>query len=182
VNSVLRISLAALFVVASPGCSLIFTKGPQPELHPQRYADLHGTTPLECTASVAAPVVDTTLAVVSFALLGLGVAGAATHDQPNCEFLCGTEQAFGWVAVIVGAAMGALFTYSAVVGYQRTSACRASLEPNALLPQPRASLLPASPADACGAMDDAPRACPPPVHLPGGQSVLPQNIVGRSVD
>jgi hypothetical protein len=158
VNSVLRISLATLSVVASPGCSLIFTRGPQPEVHPAP----------ECTASVAAPVVDTVLATASVTLLGLGVGAASTSctggSGPYPDF-CGSVQQGGWGAVVVGAAMGALFITSAVVGYQRTSACRSSLEPNAMLPQPRASLLPASPAEACAPVGDAPRTCPRAVPI-----------------
>lgn len=161
VNSLLRISLATVLVVASPGCSLIFTHGPQPEVHPAP----------ECTASVAAPVVDTVLATAGVTFLGLGVAAVATSctggsgQYPN---FCGIGQDGGWVAVAVGAAMGALFITSAVVGYQRTSACRASLEPNALLPQPRASLFPASPAGGCAPVGDAPRMCHRTVPPPAG--------------
>jgi hypothetical protein len=159
VKANLRILLTTLLLVPSPGCSLIFTKGPQPELHP----------PPECTQSVAAPVTDTVLATLSVALLGLGVAVVAdTSSSPSCPtgglYYCSNtgrdaEAGFGLGAIVAGAALGALFTASAVVGYQQTSACRASLEPNALLPQPKASLLPASPAEACEAVRDAPRVC-----------------------
>ena len=146
-------SVAALFVAAFPGCSLIFTKGPQPELHP----------PPQCTESVAAPVVDTVLAALSVTLLGLGIAAEAESSAPCAGQFCslnGVGQGTGWIAIAAGAATGILFTTSAVVGYQRTSACRASLEPNALLPRPKASLLPALPVEAFGAVDDAPRICP----------------------
>jgi hypothetical protein len=68
--------------------------------------------------------------------------------------------------------MGALFTTSAVVGYQTTSACRASLKPNALLPQPRASHLPASPSEVCAPVSDAPRVCPSAILFPEGVQVL----------
>ena len=145
-------SLAAVFVAALPGCSLILTKGPQPELHP----------PPECTTSVAAPVVDTVLAALSFTLLGLGVAAETESSAPCTGEFCslnGIGQGSGWIAIAAGAATGILFTTSAVVGYQRTSACRASLEPNSLLPRPRASLLPALPVEACGGVGDAPRTC-----------------------
>lgn len=159
-----------LIAATTPGCSLIFTKGPQPELHP----------PPECTASVAAPVTDTVLATLSVALLGLGVAGVVDSNStrpctPNsslCSFGNGTESTFSWGAVVAGAALGALFTASAVVGYQRTSACRASREPNALLQQPRAALLRASPVEACVPVSDAPRVCARAVLLPGGGPFL----------
>jgi hypothetical protein len=160
-NSILRISSATLALVASPGCSLILTKGPQPELHP----------PPECTSSVAAPVVDTVLAALSFTLLGLGVAAETEASAPCKGEFCslnGISQGAGWIAIAAGAATGILFTTSAVVGYQRTSACRASQEPNALLPQARTLLLPVSPAKACAPLDDAPRVCRSVVLLPGG--------------
>ena len=166
----IRVPLAA-FIAVSPGCSLIFTKGPQPELHPAP----------ECTQSVAAPVTDAVPATLSAALLGLGIAGAAdSNSSPSCTtgggFYCSNtgrdaEAGFGLGAIVAGAALGVLFTASAVVGYQQTSACRASSEPSALLPQPRTLLLPASPAGACAAVGDAPRACPGPERdeSPGGR-------------
>jgi hypothetical protein len=153
VASSLRMSLAALLVATMPGCSLIFTRGPQPELHARP----------ECTESVAAPVVDTVLAALSVTLLGLGIAAEAESSTPCTGEFCslnGIGQGSGWIAIAAGAATGILFTTSAVVGYQRTSACRASLEPNALLPRPKASLLPVSPGEACAAVGDAPRTCP----------------------
>jgi hypothetical protein len=149
-DSTLRISLATLFLGACPGCSLIFTHAPQPDVHP----------PPECTTSVAAPVVDTVVATASATLLGFGAAAAATPCTPGDVNFCGLGQAAGWGAIVVGAVTGILFTTSAVVGYQRTSACRASLEPNALLPQPSASLLPASSVEVCASVGDAPRSCP----------------------
>ena len=124
--SILRIGLAALLLVASPACSLIFTSGPEPGVYP-----LH-----DCPTSVIAPVSDTVLAAASVTWLVVGAVDAAANQS-----LAG-----GWVAVAAGAAMGALFTTSAVLGYQRTSDCRASLEPSALPPRPKATLLPASPA------------------------------------
>jgi hypothetical protein len=152
-TSVLRISLAMLILGVSSGCSLIFTKGPQPEMHP----------PTGCTSSVGAPVADTVLATASVVLLGLGVAAIADSSSSCTGEFCGigngAGQAVGVGAVIVGALSGILFTTSAVVGYQRTSACRASLEPDALLPRPTASLLPAPLVEACAQVDDAPRVC-----------------------
>ena len=161
-----HIPLKAFVVAAASGCSLIFTKGPQPELHPLP----------ECTQSVAAPVTDTVLAALSVTLLGLGVAAETESSAPCTGEFCslnGIGQGAGWIGIAAGAAMGILFTTSAVVGYQRTSACRASLEPNALLPQPKASLVPASPAaETCGVAGDAPRVCPRVVLLPGGAEVV----------
>jgi hypothetical protein len=165
VKSLLRISLATLALVASPGCSLILTKGPEPEVHP----------PPECSTSVAAPVMDSVLATASLTLVGLAVAEAASSCPagPHVDWDgCGLPQAAGWLGIAVGTALGALFITSAVVGYQRTSACRASLEPKALPPPgpvvPATSLLPVTPWEACGRVGDAPRLCPRTLPLPGG--------------
>jgi hypothetical protein len=160
--NLLRISLATLILIPNPGCSLILTKGPEPEVRP----------PPECTTSVAAPVADTVLATLSVALLGLGVAGvvasgyggvAVSCPVSGCNSGVGEVLAISLSAVAVGAATGALFITSAAVGYQRTSACRASLEPKALPALgpvvPATSLFPASPTKACAAVGDAPRVC-----------------------
>jgi hypothetical protein len=155
VNSALRISLATLMLIAGPGCSLILTKGPDPELHP----------PPECTTSVAAPVADTVIAAASLALaVAAAVVAAPGCPPPNqggSEF-CGFNK-LAWFPAGAAAATAILFTTSAAVGYQRTSACRASLDPNALPPRgpvaPVTSLHPASPVEACPPVGDAPRVC-----------------------
>jgi hypothetical protein len=157
-GAALRISLATVLVVAGPGCSLVFTHAPQPEVHP----------PPECTTSVAAPVVDTVLATAGVTFLGLGVGVVASSCTGQ---YCELGRDGGWAAVIVGAVTGALFITSAVVGYQRTSACRASLEPSGL-PRPpgsvpAASLLWPLP-EACAPVGDAPRTGPRTVLSPGG--------------
>jgi hypothetical protein len=163
VNSVLRISLAALVLAVSPGCSLIFTKGPEPEVNP----------PPECTTSVVAPAVDTVMVAASVALVIAGVSTVSSQCTSGFSLnFCGLNQGVGLGAVIAGALSGVLFTTSAVVGFNRTSACRASLEPNALPPPapvvPATSLFPASPTKACAPMGDAPRLCPRTLLLPGG--------------
>jgi hypothetical protein len=167
-NSVLRISLATLVLVASPGCSLILTKGPQTEMRPAP----------ECTTSVAAPVVDTALATASFALSGFGVWNASASSRPTCgaasyppSSFCtlgvvGWETAV-WAVVVVGAGLGALFVTSAVIGYNRTSACRALLPPPGPL-VPATAPLPKSPAGTCAPIGDAPRICTKAVFMPGG--------------
>jgi hypothetical protein len=154
VKSVLRISLAMLSLSASPGCSFIFTKGPELEVHP----------PPECTTSVAAPVVDTVMVAASVALVIAGAATAGSSCNSNTGFnFCGLNQTVGLGAIIAGAVSGVVFTTSAAVGFNRTNACRASLEPNALPPPgpvvPATSLFPASPTKACAPMGDAPRIC-----------------------
>ena len=146
----------ALILLGSPGCSYIFTKGPQPELNPRP----------ECTTSVAAPVVDTVFGVLGVGLLGLAVAEEATSCTGD---YCGIGKSTAGVAAVVGGAMGALFISSAVVGYERTSSCRASLEPG-FVPT---SALPSShpdepPVEGCAPLGDAPRLCARPVPWPGG--------------
>jgi hypothetical protein len=156
-GSRLLTSLATVLLVASPGCSLVYTKGPQPEVQP---------TP-ECTTSNAAPVADTTLATLSVALLGIGLAGVVIATSTNVGISCAVSGcsstagllAGSWAAVAVGAAMGALFATSGAVGFKRTSACRASLRPSAMLPQPKPSHLPALALEACAPVGDAPRFC-----------------------
>jgi hypothetical protein len=165
-DSILRISVATLILITSPACSLIFTKGPQPETKPAP----------ECTTSVAAPVADTVLATASVVLLGLGVAAIADATAPCkgeafCGIGSGAGEAVGIGAILVGALSGTLFTTSAVFGYQRTSACRASLEPNALPPSapaiPATSLLPTAPSEACTRVSDVPRVCARAILLQG---------------
>ncbi len=100
--------------MTNSGCSFIFTKGPEPEVHPAP----------PCTTTNDAPAMDTILAVLSLGLLGLGMAavvdGSAKSAPPtpcvdNCE--SGLEGAAGVLGMAVGAALVALFTTSAVVGY-----------------------------------------------------------------
>src|SRR5450631_1195544 len=106
-----RLWLACVLLLAAPGCSLVYVRPPQPQVHPLP----------ECTASVAAPVTDTVLAVLSVTLLGLGAASVGLHC-PECGFL----DVLGLGAVLLGTATSILFTTSAVLGYQRTGACRAA--------------------------------------------------------
>ena len=156
-SSTLRSLLTSTTLAASSGCSLIYTRGPQPEVRP----------PPECTASVAAPVTDTVLATLSVALFGLGVLGtgavfasgttAVSCPVSGCNNNLGLALALSGSAVLVGAALGTLFTVSAVNGYQRTAACRASQAPDARQPSTGAHLL--VPED-CFERGTAPRTCP----------------------
>ena len=67
-RSTTALLMLAVFGVATAGCSLFLTKGPQLEVQP----------PPPCTSSVAAPVVDTVLAAAS---LGLVVVGGLLFSQ-----------------------------------------------------------------------------------------------------
>jgi hypothetical protein len=155
-GSALRLSLVALLVGATPGCSLVLTKGPEPELHP----------PPECTTSVAAPVTDTLLAATSVALAIAGLAGSSSSCSNTGGFNgCGIGKGTGEILGIAGAALGVLFAVSAGVGYGRTSACRASLGPDYVppptppTPASESSLWPPTPSPGCPPQGDAPRVC-----------------------
>jgi hypothetical protein len=152
-----RIALTTLVVLASPGCSLLFTRGPEPEVHP----------PPPCTTSNAGPISDGLLAALSLVVVVIGgVAAASPSCQTNSGSLgyCVDAHSAGPVIIASGAALGALFTTSAVVGSRRTNACRDYLESRSVPPPaplaPVSSLLPASPMETCAAVGDAPRACP----------------------
>lgn len=156
---------AMVLVLATPGCSFIFTRGPPPTPPPEGLSEPPRAAPPDCTSSVAAPVVDTVLGTMSLALLVAGIAGVA-YKEPSCtpgEWFCGFgrgyTQAVGGGAIIVGTITGAIFIASAAVGYQRTAACRAVLESSEQrLPAPRTSVHPAAPREDCP-VDDAPRLC-----------------------
>lgn len=165
-RAVLRVSLAVLVLGGSPGCSLIFTKGPEPEVHP----------PPECTTSVTAPVWDTVLAVASVALATASVVAAAPNScsgAPSVDgnAFCGINK-LAWFPAGGFAATGILFTASAVVGYSRTGACRASLELQGLPREPPASTPATSVEPPCTPLGDAPRSCHSVALFPEGRSLL----------
>jgi hypothetical protein len=136
----------AVFGVANAGCSLIYTKGPQPEVQP----------PPPCTTWNTSPAADTVLAVLS---VGAVVAGAVVYangtTRHNCGFFCGFGEEVGGVGAMVIGGVGTLvFVPSAIVGFNRTAACRASLEAK---PQQPAS----SPPPQSWLLLAPPEACPP---------------------
>lgn len=113
----LRAGLLTLIGVLNPACSLVLTKGPQPEVLP----------PPECTTSNGAPIADAVLAVASAGVATLGVllAVEAQCDQYHCPQPGeGPTPAMGWGIAAFGVASAALFTTSAVVGFNQTAACR----------------------------------------------------------
>jgi hypothetical protein len=146
----LRTALATLLVVASPGCSLIFTKGPEPEVQPAP----------QCTTSNTAPIADTVLATGATTFSVLGIVLATTPCPPGSW---GCYNSIGWVGAAAYGALAILFTASAYTGYTRTKACRASLvvdavpSPGALAPETSFLALPPTPD--CLDGRDAPRAC-----------------------
>jgi hypothetical protein len=169
-----RMLLGLLLVIsihgaASTGCSLVYTKGPQPEVQP----------PPPCTTSNASPIADTVLAAVS---VGAVVAGSilyadASHNA-SCSFLCfsGLNQAeeYGGVgAIILGGIGTTVFTISVVNGYGRTADCRAWLEANPqYTPQPATSSSLLVPAGRCHPRGDAPLLCSSTVSWESSAVVL----------
>jgi hypothetical protein len=138
----------AVFGVATTGCSLSFTKGPQPEVHP----------PPLCTTENGAPIADTVLAVSSVALATIPwifYANAPKSDNSGIAF-------FAFWGSIIGGFGTAIFTTSAVVGFNRTAACRTSLglayEQPASSPVPQSSFLLLN-ERGCPMAGDTPRLC-----------------------
>ena len=156
-RSAIALLILIALVQASAGCSLIFTKGPQPEVQP----------PPPCTTDNTAPTADTVLAVASVAAV---VAGAVVYvngtKQQGCGgWFCGFgEQVGGGGAMVAGVLGTLIFTPSAIVGFNRTAACRAWLETNPqyappLSPSPPESSLLVGPPQGCPTPGDAPRIC-----------------------
>ena len=163
-GGIAHIACVTFLVAATPGCSFIFTRGPEAAPHPQPYPEPSRPPSPECTSSVAAPVVDTVLAAASVALIVAGI--AAMSSKSSChpgDFFCDPNNAFehgtGEIGIFVGALTGVVFTASAVAGYQRTGACRATLNSTAFLSRSRASLPLLSPLEGCSPVGDAPRLC-----------------------
>ena len=140
-----------VFVQTNAGCSLFLTKGPQPEVQP----------PPPCTTSNVAPALDTTAA-----LLSAVVATAAFASTKSCSsgeiIFCSSPDNIGgiWAIAGVSTAFAALFTTSAIVGFNRTAVCRTSLgaESPASSPVPESSFL-LVPERQCPMSGDAPRIC-----------------------
>jgi len=155
-RSTAALLMLAVFGVASAGCSFIFTRGPKPDVQP----------PPPCTSDNTYPVADTVLAIVSAAAV---VAGAVVYvngtKQQGCGgWFCGFgEEISGGGAMVAGALGTLIFTPSAIVGFNRTAACRAWLEANPQYapppsPNPPESSLFVMPPPGCPT-GDAPRIC-----------------------
>ena len=146
-----------LLVVATKGagCSFVYTRGPQPEVQP----------PPPCTTDNWAPTTDTVIAAVSVAAVVAGAVIYADGMKPCSGFLCQlNEESLGGGAALVAGGVGTLiFTPSAIVGYRRTSDCRAWLEANPQYAPPPAPSPPSSsllvPSQGCPTSGDVPRVC-----------------------
>jgi hypothetical protein len=105
----IRPSLLMMLILATTGCSLAFVKGP-PDGH-------QGMTGFTCTESRAIPIFETI-----WAALFIGV-GIGSMNEPESEAGYDESKHAGtWIGV--GMPIGA----SALVGFHRTSRCRAALE------------------------------------------------------
>ena len=151
-----RLMLVVLGVY-STGCSFIYTKGPQPGVQP----------PPPCTTDNGAPIADTVIASLSVAAVIAGAVLYAEAESMHCGFFdakCDslTPGLTGLGAMIIGVPLAAVFIPSAVVGFDRTAACRAWLEPKpqqpATTPAPQSSFL-LMPQRECPAVGDAPHIC-----------------------
>jgi hypothetical protein len=104
-KATVAIGAAAGLLAVVPGCAFIFSEGPPA---PERQA---AVTYFDCSGSYAPPIVDTL-----FALLGLSTAAMASARQSNDG-----NSNTGTVAVDAGFA--ALFTASAIYGYNAIAHC-----------------------------------------------------------
>jgi hypothetical protein len=160
--------VVALHSAVSTGCSLVFTKGPQPEVQP----------PPPCTTDNGLPIADTVIAVASVAAV---VAGAVVYangtTRHNCGgWFCGFDEEVGGAgAMLIGGIGTVIFTPSAIVGYMRTADCRAWLQANphyAPQPTPSTSSSLLVPARRCPSQGDAPLRCSSPASWQSSALVL----------
>jgi hypothetical protein len=113
----IAVTLAVAFLPTS-GCSWLFVNKPPREA-------VRATPPVECTSSVASPVVDT----IAAGLLAFGGVGAivlaseVTTGTPGYDPLAGMNTVFTAEGVVLIAAAVPL-AFSAAHGYSATAACR----------------------------------------------------------
>src|SRR4051794_12419013 len=114
-RSILSAALLACLAASSSGCSLLFTtKAPSPVLLPEH--------PIDCTDSVAAPVLDTICAAY-FAANGIYLATLPDCANAGIGQSCFSSSAkTGGILLSVG--LLALCAGSAVSGYSSTAQCR----------------------------------------------------------
>ena len=116
-SSVVILELLAL--LSQTGCSLAFVRGPSPSQDPAAAA--RPSVGAECTSSNALPVLDTVAGVplVFLSLVGLAAVSSDKNVHPNATDVVG---------VLSVTAVGALLIASGVTGFQRTAACRQSID------------------------------------------------------
>jgi hypothetical protein len=138
--------------VALGGCSWIFVKPLPP--------DYQRGDPVECTTSVAPPVVDTLLAVSD--LFAFFYIAGTTGDKATPAQNAAATSAAVWAVV---------YTFAAVHGYRATAACREATEDEPPtrrgFPMPRPTApRPAPPRPAAAPASDEPQVVPPASATP----------------
>lgn len=140
-------------LVACPGCSLIFVKGP-----PEQPEKVPANVPIDCTSSRFAPVLDSL--VGGYQVFRTGFALTAPDSAYSGSALNRPAD------IAIGLGLTALFVGSAVYGYSNTSKCDAANEirsKQVIMPaQPVSSFLPATPAPATSAVARGPLDALPP--------------------
>jgi hypothetical protein len=150
------LGLLSILLIASSGCSFLFTtQAPSDE------ALARTPGPFECTSSPVWPIVDTGSAAYDVARTGIALS-RKDSDYADQPFSRSTE-------IALGAGFAALYTASAIYGYVVTARCRAVKRgPPYLNPPPPAYPPPGYP----------PPGYPPPSYPPPGArnpSALPSS-------
>jgi hypothetical protein len=98
---------ATASLLCGPGCSHSGVRRPPA-------GPIAPSPPLECTSSVAYPVLDTVVAAFMVGVFGAVAIAGAVQQQPTVM----------WWGISLGLLGAALPTYSAVYGYSTTARCR----------------------------------------------------------
>jgi hypothetical protein len=106
----LRHSFGSALVLACSGCSFIFVSGP-----PSNVEKLPPSEPVECTTSVAAPVLDLLGTGVEVVRTGLAI-GARDGDYRDAPISRSSD-------IALGAALTVLLAASTIYGFDETSTC-----------------------------------------------------------
>jgi hypothetical protein len=112
------LAAGTMLVFATSACSFITLRRPPA-------ADIERPANVECTESVAAPVVDTAIALtyVALGMFVLAKGGTGCCSGPECFGGCPSGMAVG------GLIGGAIFGASAVYGFTMTNRCRGIVRP-----------------------------------------------------
>jgi hypothetical protein len=106
-------AMLALPSLPTAGCSWIFVNKPPRE-------PTHATPPVECTSSVASPVIDTGAAGL---LVGAGVAAIVASSHEKANWIIDTKGMY-MAGGILSFAAAVPLAFSAGYGYSTTSECR----------------------------------------------------------
>ena len=133
-GGVRRLLLLLPVLCLEAACSYAFVRGPAAPPATLNDPSKAETSALDCTASNAAPIADTVIAVPA---LGVGVLAIVAGAGENCGSTCYVSSAGTVVAVgLALTGLGALALSSAITGYGRTADCRRAQESLQLGPRP----------------------------------------------